>query len=183
VVAEQVLDFVRGRIRALWGDEFPGDLVEAVLSAGFDDVVDARKRLEALAAIRGRPDFVPLAVTFKRVANIQAKAKEAASGRVDEALLREEAERRLLDSLKGAEGQVAALRDRRSHAEILLAVASLKPAVDRLFDEVLVMAEEPDLRANRLALMKRVADLFADIADFRRIQVELPGEERGPASP
>jgi glycyl-tRNA synthetase beta chain len=46
--------------------------------------------------------------------------------------------------------------------------------VDRFFDEVLVMAEDPAVRANRLALMKRVADLFSDVADFRKIQAELP---------
>jgi glycyl-tRNA synthetase beta chain len=181
VVAEQVLDFVRGRLKALWSEEFPSDLVEAVLSAGFDDVVDARRRLEALAAIKSRPDFVPLAVAFKRVANIQGKGEGVASGPVDETLLREEAERRLLEALAQAEGQVAALRAERSYEDILLVVASLKPAVDRFFDEVLVMAEEEALRANRLRLVKRVADLFADVADFRKIQAELPGGEKGAA--
>jgi len=181
VVAEQVLDFVRGRLKALWSEEFASDLVEAVLSAGFDDVVDARRRLEALAAIKSRPDFVPLAVAFKRVANIQGKGDGAASGRVDETLLREEAERRLLEALARAEGQVTALRTERNYEDILLVVASLKPAVDRFFDEVLVMAEEEALRANRLGLVKRVADLFADVADFRKIQAEVTGGEKGAA--
>ncbi len=182
VVAEQVLDFVRGRVKALWGDEFAPDLVEAVLSAGFDDVVDARRRLEALAAVKSRPDFLPLAVAFKRVANIQGKGEGVAGGRVDETLLREEAERRLLEALAQAEGQVSALRTERSYEDILLLVASLKPAVDRFFDEVLVMAEEEALRTNRLRLVKRVADLFADVADFRKIQAELPGGEKGAAA-
>jgi len=181
VVAEQVLDFVRGRLKALWSEEFASDLVEAVLSAGFDDVVDARRRLEALAAIKSRPDFVPLAVAFKRVANIQGKGDGAASGRVDETLLQEEAERRLLEALARAEGQVTALRTERNYEDILLVVASLKPAVDRFFDEVLVMAEEEALRANRLGLVKRVADLFADVADFRKIQAEVTGGEKGAA--
>ncbi|HEX8907950.1 MAG TPA: glycine--tRNA ligase subunit beta [Anaeromyxobacteraceae bacterium] len=175
-VKGQVLDFLRGRIRAQWSDEFDVDLVEAVLSAGFDDLVDARQRLEALADVKRRPDFVPLAVAFKRAANIQEKAKGEGAAGVDPALLREEAERQLLAEVERVEQGVAVHREasQRDYAAVLRAVAELKPAVDRFFDDVLVMAEDPALRANRLALVKRVADLFADIADFRKIQAELP---------
>jgi glycyl-tRNA synthetase beta chain len=174
VVASQVLDFVRGRLRALWGEELDADLVEAVLAAGFDDVVDARRRLEALAAVKARPDFVPLAVTFKRVANIREKAGEGGAAAVDPALLREPAEQALAAELSRVEGEVAELRARRDYGAVLLAVATLKPAVDRFFDGVLVMAEDAALRGNRLGLMRRVSDLFSDVADFRKIQAELP---------
>ncbi len=176
VVAEQVLDFVRGRVKALWSEEFDADLVEAVLSAGFDDVVDARRRLEALAKVKAREDFVPLAVAFKRVANIREKAGESSSARLDPSLFREAAESQLGSELQRVEVEVGDLRSRRDWEGVLRAVASLKPGVDRFFDEVLVMADDAALRANRLALMKRVSDLFADIADFRKIQAELPSQ-------
>ena len=179
VVAAQVLDFLRGRLRALWGEEFDADLVEAVLSAGHDDVVDARQRLEALAQAKRRPDFLPLAVAFKRVANIREKAGDSGGARVDPALLREGAESQLLAEVERVEREAAELRARRDFPAVLRAVASLKPSVDRFFDEVLVMAEERDLRANRLALMKRVSDLFADVADFRKIQAEMPAPAGG----
>jgi glycyl-tRNA synthetase beta chain len=174
VVAEQVLDFVRGRLKAQWSEEFPADLVEAVLAAGFDDVVDARRRLEALAEVKARPDFLPLAVAFKRVANIQEKAGGPGAARVDPALLRDEAERRLLAEIERVEGEVSASREKRDYPAVLRNVATLEPAVAGFFDDVLVMAEEPALRANRLGLMRRVAALFADVADFRKIQAELP---------
>jgi glycyl-tRNA synthetase beta chain len=174
VVASQVRDFLRGRLRALWSDEFPGDLVDAVLAAGFDDAVDARQRLEAISSIKARPDFVPLAVAFKRVANIREKAGEGTGVAVDPALLRDGAETALLDDLVRVEAEVAEMRRARDYAAVLRAVASLKPAVDRFFDQVLVMADDPAVRANRLGLMKRVSDLFGDIADFRKIQAELP---------
>jgi glycyl-tRNA synthetase beta chain len=174
VVADQVTDFLRGRLKAQWSEEFPADLVEAVLSAGFDDVVDARKRLEALAEVKTRPDFVPLAVAFKRVANIQEKAGGPGASRVDPALLRDEAERTLLAELERVEAEAQTLRERRNYPAVLRNVATLEPAVARFFDDVLVMAEEPALRANRLGLMRRVASLFADLADFRKIQAELP---------
>ncbi len=173
-VRAQVLDFVRGRLKALWSEEFDADLVEAVLSAGFDDVVDARKRLEALAAVKSRPDFVPLAVAFKRVANIREKAGEGAGALVSAELLREPAEKYLVAEVTRVEAEVRSLRETKDYPDVLKAVAELKPAIDRFFDEVLVMAEDAGLRTNRLALMKRVADLFADIADFRKIQAELP---------
>ncbi len=174
VVAEQVLDFVRGRLKAQWSEELPVDLVEAVLAAGFDDVVDARKRLEALAEVKARPDFVPLAVAFKRVANIQEKAGGASAAKVDPALLRDDAERRLLAEIERVESEAVSLRERRNYPAVLRNVATLEPAVARFFDDVLVMADEPALRANRLGLMRRVAALFADLADFRKIQAEPP---------
>ncbi len=178
VVAEQVLDFVRGRLRALWAEEFAPDLVEAVLSAGFDDVVDARRRLEALAGVKTRPDFLPLAVAFKRVANIQEKAGGAGASAVDPALLRDEAERGLHAEVERVEAEAAARKASRDWPAVLRSVATLEPAVAKFFDEVLVMAEEPALRANRLGLMRRVGALFADVADFRKIQAEGPqGQE------
>ena len=168
----QVLEFVRGRVRALWGERADGDLVEAVLAAGMDDLVDARKRLDALSEVKARPDFLPLAVAFKRVANIQEKAQGAGGAGVDPGLLREAAEKDLLAEVERVEREAKDLRATRNYAATLQAVASLKPAVDRFFDDVLVMAEEPALRENRLALMKRVGSLFADVADFRKIQAE-----------
>ena len=174
VLASQVQDFLRGRLRALWSDEFDGDLVDAVLAAGSDDVVDARHRLEALASVKARPDFVPLAVAFKRVANIREKAGEGSGAAVDRALVGEGAETVLLDEVERVEGDVAGFRRIRDYGAVLRAVASLKPAVDRFFDEVLVMADDPAVRGNRLGIMKRVSDLFADVADFRKIQAEMP---------
>ncbi len=174
VVAEQVLDFLRGRLKAQWAEELPSDLVEAVLAAGFDDVVDARKRLEALAEVKARPDFLPLALAFKRVANIQEKAGGPGAAKVDPQLLKDEAERTLLSEIERVESEASPLRERRNYPAVLRNVATLEPAVARFFDDVLVMAEEPALRANRLGLMRRVAALFADLADFRKIQAELP---------
>ncbi|WP_242360689.1 MULTISPECIES: glycine--tRNA ligase subunit beta [Anaeromyxobacter] len=176
VIAEQVLDFVRGRLRALWSDELDGDLVDAVLAAGFDDVVDARRRLEALAQVKARPDFVPLALAFKRVANIQEKAGGGTGAAVDPHLLREEAERHLLAELERVEAEAATLRTTRDYPGVLRNVAELEPAVARFFDDVLVMAEDPQVRANRLGLMRRVAALFSGVADFRKIQAEAPAQ-------
>jgi glycyl-tRNA synthetase beta chain len=172
-VAQQVLDFLRGRLRAQWGEEFPVDLVEAVLSAGFDDVVDARKRLEALSQVKARPDFAPLAVAFKRVANIQEKA-QGSTAQPDTVLFREDAEGRLHAALEDVKARVGAEKQARNYVAALKAIADIKPAVDEFFEKVLVMADDDAVRRNRLALMREVSSLFTGLADFRKIQAELP---------
>jgi glycyl-tRNA synthetase beta chain len=65
------------------------------------------------------------------------------------------------------------------YQEALGILAQLRGPIDTFFDEVLVMAEDAALRANRLALVRRVAALFGDLADFRKIQVEAPPRARG----
>jgi glycyl-tRNA synthetase beta chain len=172
-VGQQVLEFLRGRLRAQWGEEFPVDLVEAVLSAGFDDVVDARKRLEALSQVKARPDFAPLAVAFKRVANIQEKA-QGSTDRPDTVLFREDAEGRLHAALEDVKARVGAEKQARNYVAALRAIADIKPAVDEFFEKVLVMADDDAVRRNRLALMREVSSLFTGLADFRKIQAELP---------
>lgn len=174
VVAEQVLDFVRGRLKALWSERHDSDVVDAVLAAGFDDVVDAERRLEALAEVKARPDFTPLAVAFKRVANIQEKAGGGAAATVSADLLRDDAEKRLLAELERVEQEVGLRRAARDYPAVLRNVATLEPAVARFFDDVLVMADDAALRANRLGLLRRVGALFSDVADFRKLQAELP---------
>jgi glycyl-tRNA synthetase beta chain len=175
-VTPQVIEFLRGRIKALWGDEFPPDLVEAVLSAGFDDVVDARKRLEALAEVKARPDFAPLAVAFKRVANIQEKAG-GASAAPDTALFREDAEGRLHAVYVEVKARVGADKQARNYVAALRGIADIKPAVDEFFEKVLVMADDDAVRRNRLALMREISSLFADLADFRKIQADVPQQQ------
>lgn len=172
-VGQQVLDFLRGRLKAQWGEEFPVDLVEAVLSAGFDDVVDARKRLEALSQVKARPDFAPLAVAFKRVANIQEKA-QGSTAQPDTVLFREDAEGRLHAALEDVKARVGAEKQARNYVAALKAIADIKPAVDEFFEKVLVMADDDAVRRNRLALMREVSSLFTGLADFRKIQAELP---------
>jgi glycyl-tRNA synthetase beta chain len=172
-VAAPVLDFVRGRLRALWSDEHPSDLVDAVLAAGWDDVVDARERLVALAEVRSRPDFVPLAVAFKRVANIQEKGG-AGGAQPDLVLFREVAEGKLHSVIAEVKARVGAEKRARNYVAALRTIAEIKPAVDEFFEKVLVMAEDEAIRRNRLALMREVSSLFADLADFRKIQAELP---------
>lgn len=172
-VRDEVLDFFRARLRALWEEEARGDVVEAVLSAGFDDLVAARKRLDAIKGIVGQPDFTPLAVAFKRVANIVEKqARDVPPGPVDAARLTDPAEQALYQAYLQAQREVEERIRADDYAGALREITRLKPAVDTFFDKVMVMAEDRALRENRVRLLTAIGGLFGRVADFTRIQAE-----------
>ncbi len=167
-VEPEVLEFFRARLRGVLvsEDALETDEAEAVLSAGADDVVDAGLRGRALAELRGRPEFEPVKVAFKRVSNI---LRNQAKGEFDVAVLVEPAEKHLLLELEQVEARVSKARSGREFGRAFSHIASLRPAVDRLFEEVMVMAEDQKLRNARLALLARVEALFAPLADFGKL--------------
>ncbi|QSQ27248.1 glycine--tRNA ligase subunit beta [Pyxidicoccus parkwayensis] len=171
---EQVLEFFRGRLKALWGEQHRTDVVEAVLAAGFDDLVAAQKRLEALSLIVGRADFQPLAAAFKRVANIVEKqGKDVKGGAINPQKLVDEPERHLHTAFTQARNTVTGLVQADDFAGALREITGLKPAVDTFFDKVMVMAEDKELRENRIRLLTEIGALFNQVADFSKIQAEL----------
>jgi glycyl-tRNA synthetase beta chain len=172
-VTDEVLEFFRGRLKALWGESYRADVVEAVLSAGFDDLWAAEKRVQALDALVRQKDFTPLAVAFKRVVNIVEKqGKDVSAAPVDEKRLVDDAERALHSAFLEAQGQVSARLAADEFTAALKVITALKPAVDLFFDKVMVMAEDRALRENRVRLLTAIGGLFGKIADFAKIQAE-----------
>ncbi|NTX14313.1 glycine--tRNA ligase subunit beta [Myxococcus sp. CA051A] len=170
---EQVLEFFRGRLKSLWGEQHRTDVVEAVLAAGFDDLVAAHKRLEALSLIVGRADFQPLAVAFKRVVNIVEKqGRDVAGGQTQSQKLVDDAERQLHSAFTQARNSVAGFVQSDDFSGALKEITGLKPAVDTFFDKVMVMAEDKELRENRIRLLTEIGALFNQVADFSKIQAE-----------
>jgi len=158
---EFLVDRLRYYFREVRGFQY--DEVNAVLAAGVKTLPDVLARLEAIQAVRPTRDFEPLAASFKRIRNILDQSGDAASGTVDTALLREESEARLHADMSGL--KLAGLDYRTS----LERIAALRPSVDAFFDKVLVNAPEPEVRANRLALLHRILTEFSTIADFSEI--------------
>jgi glycyl-tRNA synthetase beta chain len=173
---EPVLEFFRARLKALWTETPQAhrtDVVEAVLAAGFDDLVATQKRLTALSSIVGRADFAPLAVAFKRVVNIVSKqGKDVSPGPADPRRFSEDAERALHDAFTRASARVDALVSTDDFAGALREITGLKPAVDTFFDKVMVMTEDASLRENRIRLLTQIGGLFGRVADFSKIQAE-----------
>jgi glycyl-tRNA synthetase beta chain len=166
----RVLEFILDRAK-YWLREKQGfayDEVNAAMAAGADDLVDVRKRLMALRAIRHTRNFEPLAIAFKRIHNILEKAGKdgGAAKAASPELFKEAAERNLYHAAETARAQVAEHKRAGRYREALEAIAELRPTVDKFFDEVLVMAEDEATRRNRLGLLAMLRKEFSTIADF-----------------
>ena len=174
---EAVRAFFRERLEFYLRDArgFAYDVVNAVLAAGSDDVVDAVARAEAVTKVRPSADFESISVAFKRTKNILRQAIEAGkeiAPAVDSALLKESAERDLAEQVPQTAKRVESFRVDRNYEAALLEIAKLRPAIDYFFDKVMVMVEDARLRANRLALVQTLLKEFSTIADFSEIVTE-----------
>ena len=126
--------------------------------------------------MRGSADFESISVAFKRIKNILRQADRKQEGvlrsRLDPAALAEEAEKELAALIPATAAAVEKLRAKRNYEQALLEIAKLRPAVDTFFDKVMVMVEDENLRANRLALLQTLVKEFSTIADFSEIVTE-----------
>jgi glycyl-tRNA synthetase beta chain len=165
-VRAEVLEFFRNRFVNLLGAEFAADAVDAAVAAEFDDLVDVKSRIVALAAFRSHPDFEPLAVAFKRIGNI---IKGGTDALVDPSLFHDEAEGALYQAFHEVKIQVTSLVEQGAWLDALTRIATLRAPVDGFFEKVMVMAEDQQVRSNRLALLTVIDRMFGRIADFSRI--------------
>jgi glycyl-tRNA synthetase beta chain len=175
-IEAQVLDFLLERARFILRERagFAYDEINAVFRSGADDLVDAVQRLEALRTIRRSKNFEPLAVSFKRIRNILEKADGlGADGRKpNPELFEHAAERELYRAVREAAAKVDMEKRAGRYREALEVIAGLRKVVDQFFDDVLVMAENENVRRNRLGLLAELLREFTTIADFSEIAAE-----------
>lgn len=165
-----VYGFIRQRIAHMLAEEgFSKDVIAAVTSVTVDHIPHCWQRVAALQKLKGAPDFEPLAVAFKRAVNIVRKAEETIPDTPDTSLFKEASEGALYEAYLNVKEAVAAGSDAGDMASVLMKIATLRTPVDRFFDDVMVMCDDPALRKNRLALLKSIASLFNRIADFSKI--------------
>jgi glycyl-tRNA synthetase beta chain len=159
------LDFYLREVRG-----YSYDVVNAVLSTGLTTVADAIARAQALTDVRGSEDLAAISMAFKRIKNILRQAEDKQEGQSIKAEdLIEPAEQQLYAEVVRVAPQVEALRAEQKYPEALERVATLRPAIDSFFDQVMVLAPEAHLRRNRLALIASVLSDFSRIADFSEI--------------
>jgi glycyl-tRNA synthetase beta chain len=152
---------------------FSADQVRAVTATDILVPLAARRKLEALPEFAASPAFKQLALTFKRVKNIARELQTAPVPRTGlRDLLREPAELGLLDDLSSRVPAVQAAAASSDYRRALDQLATLGPAVDRFFIEVLVMADDADLRRARLSLMAHLRDTVLDVADVSELVAE-----------
>jgi glycyl-tRNA synthetase beta chain len=163
----ELRDFLVDRIRYYFREVrgFQYDEVSAVLASGIRDLPDVAARLEALHRVRPTQDFEPLAASFKRIANILRQASFSEPGAIDESLLEVGPERDLYADFD----RVRQTTKTSDYLPALEAIATLRPAVDRFFDKVLVNAPDERIRRNRLTLLCNLLTEFSAIADFSEI--------------
>lgn len=143
--------------------------VDAVVEARPAQWAEFPKRLAAVRAFQSLPESQPLAAANKRVGNILKKSEAGASVQVDTALLKEPAEQALYEALKAVGPKSEAAFAGGDYAGSLQALAALKAPVDSFFDQVMVNAEDPALRANRLGLLARLHAAMNRVADLSRL--------------
>jgi glycyl-tRNA synthetase beta chain len=167
-VLADVLAFFQGRLVALMVSQgYPADVVEAVVAVQGDDLVDARARVEAVTGFRRTPDFEPVTVAFKRVANILKGVDH--KGKVDAARFEAPEEGDLHKQYQAIEKSVSAAIKGMTYDKALAELAKLRVPVDAFFDRCMVMTEDKKVQANRLALLTEIAGLFSQLVDFSRI--------------
>ncbi|MDR0440727.1 MAG: glycine--tRNA ligase subunit beta [Candidatus Accumulibacter sp.] len=170
-VAEPLRDFLLDRLRGLVRDaSYAPDVVESVLAQRPARIDQVPPRLAAVRDFLRLPEALALAAANKRIGNILKKA-ESDLPEPDEALLIEDAEKALFGRVKQLRPVVESHVAGENHADALKALASVRAEVDRFFDEVLVNADEPRLRANRLGLLKALSGLLNAVADISRLGV------------
>ncbi len=169
----QVHAFIYDRLSfCLQDDGYAKDSIAAVVAVADVSVPRLWQRVAALEEFKKRDEFAPLAAGFKRVANILRKSGQAGpSGPVDPSRFEHDAERMLWDAFQHIDGSVRACLAENRIEPALAAMAGLHQAVDRFFDAVMVMAEDAHVRANRLAMLDAIADMFTLVADFTKINV------------
>ncbi len=166
-ILTEISGFFKERFRNIMiSDGFPQDVVEAAISAEFDDIVDVKRRIEALSEFRRAPDFDSLGIAFKRVVNI---VKGQPKGDVSDTLFVEPVERELHQSYIDTREKVDGKMTERNYKEALTIMKTLKDPVDKFFEHVLVMDENVELRKNRLSMLWEIRDLFFRIADFSKL--------------
>lgn len=164
---DAMLDFVKGRyLNDLNALGIPAEAVEAVTSISFNDIVDCRMRIDALRAISSRETFTLLAGSFKRVNNI---IKDHQQDTVNQELLSEPAEKNLFSAFEDVAEKVQPLVEAQHYENALVKILEMKEPIDSFFDDVMVMAEDRQIRQNRLSLLRAIARLFLQVGDFSKM--------------
>lgn len=167
----ELLSFFADRLRVMLRDMgYRAQEVDAVLALEPNRLGDLPKRLAAVRTFMGLDEAASLTAANKRIGNILKKAEETPDGVVNEADLREDAEKALYAELVRVQPEAMTAFEEGRYEDMLRQLAVLKAPVDAFFESVMVNAEEPALRRNRHALLKRLYDVMNRVAELARAQ-------------
>jgi glycyl-tRNA synthetase beta chain len=170
-VTKAVTSFMADRLRRRLTDVsgVAGDTADAVMATRWADPSEATARAEALEAVRSDDSFRALALAFKRVRNITDGHD---GGEVDPSLFEHDEEKELFESIKTFHTDLERLVPEHRVTEAFEAMIPIADTLDRFFIEVMVMAEDEKIRANRIALLKQLGEDFLTLADLSILQID-----------
>ncbi len=169
-IEKYISDLFTQRFRSmLSGQEYPHDVIDAVLSVGIDAPSDIRKKVAALSDLKKQPYFETLAVAFRRVVSI---LNSEAEGEPNPDIFNSQQEKDLHQAYLKIREPVDKYISEKDFASALKSIVEIKEFVDAFFDNVMVMDKDDGVRINRLRLLKQISLLFSDIADFSKLVVK-----------
>jgi glycyl-tRNA synthetase beta chain len=173
ITAEEInelYDFILDRLRGYYADKgVPAAHFTAVAELKPASLYDFDTRLDAIGTFATLPEAEALAAANKRIGNILKKADIAIPHAIDRALLTDPAESALAEAVEAVLGETDEALHHHDYVTVLNHLARLRPQVDAFFDSVMVNADDPAVRANRLALLKRLADRFRAVAAIEHL--------------
>lgn len=170
-LARDLYEFIVDRLRGYYTDAgIAADRFDAVCTLDPADLGDFDARVRAVAAFAILPEAEALAAANKRIANILRQAGDIDGGLVDTALLATGAEADLHAALSAACTETAPLAARRDYVAVLQALGRLRGPVDAFFNDVMVMADDPAVRTNRLRVLRDLRQQFLQVADVSLLQ-------------
>jgi glycyl-tRNA synthetase beta chain len=172
-ILEDLRPFLHDRVRYLLGSAgYAYDEIEAALAAGVSSLPDLRARMDALHKVRGEAGFLSVVLAAKRIANIVKDAAEAPFDETAMAALTEPAEKELAAAFQGLRSDLEEAAAAGDYEGGLRRIAGLAPVLDRFFVEVMVMAEDPRVRRNRIALLQAIGRAVSRTARLTEMVVD-----------
>ncbi len=169
-IKKAISGFFQNRLKYIFEKRgYRYDLVNAAMGSGFENIYHSFLRLDALQAIKDKPEFKSLIQTAKRVNNI---LKDQPKKRLNPELLAAKEERELHTSYSIISENISALTKQGQYGKAQRMVLKIQPVVDKFFDEVLVMDQDVRIRSNRIALLQELSQMFIQIADYSQIVAE-----------
>nr|WP_218056261.1 glycine--tRNA ligase subunit beta [Gilliamella apicola] len=170
-VVEDIVNFMQGRFRAWYQEQgFAIDTIQAVLALNPTKPADFDARIKAVTHFRTLPESSSLAEANKRVSNILSKAEIAIPEQINAALLEAGAEGELAKKLVILTDKLSPYFNEGRYQDALVELSSLKETVNAFFDSVMVMVDNEQIKLNRLALLKKLQNLFLKVADISLLQ-------------
>ncbi len=166
-IAAQLQEFIVARLkRSLNNTGAEPDTVDAVLAAHFDNVSEIKKRVGLIDGFRGKKELDDIKVAFTRCQNL---VKDKSAGDVEESLFEKAEEKSLFDTALAAQVEMSKIVQSGNLEPAMNLLASMREQIDKFFDAVMVMAEDKNIRDNRLKLLNQVLLVSGQVADFSKM--------------